>query len=176
MAALAEVFAKQLSPALIELYWDALKPLAIEQFQAGAKSWIRHGKHFPKPADVLERFQQMEQAAPKPPPELPPPDPKWLRYVNGLFMRYLEQRRMQDLFRGDINLAERRQACRELAEFFEAIEAENDPEATEAELKIRFDRCMGRISDVSQDDAWLPIEIERQKRQDEERKRAERAA
>lgn len=171
MAALAEVFAKQLSPALIEIYWDALKPLAIEQFQQGAKSWIRHGKRFPKPSELLERFDQMEKAKPNPPPELPPPDPKWLRNVNSLFLQYLNRRRMEDIFRGDINLKERRKACLELAEFFEAMEAESDPEATEAELQLRFDRCMSRIRDTSQDEAWLPIEIARQERENEARRK-----
>lgn len=172
MAALAEVFAKQLSPALIEIYWDALKPLAIEQFQAGAKSWIRNGKHFPKPAELLERFAEMDRVASKGAVPLPPADAKWLRYVNGLFLRYLMRRRLDQEFRGDINIAGRRVRCLELAAWFEGMEAEGDPEATEAELKKRFDAMMAGTPDTSEDDAWLPIELERQKRQDQERQRA----
>ncbi len=53
MASLAEVFAKQLSPQLVDLYWDALGKITIEQFQASAKAWIKTGKNFPKPGDLL---------------------------------------------------------------------------------------------------------------------------
>ena len=74
-------------------------------------------------------------------------DSKWLRYVNGLFLKYLMQRRVDEGFKGDISLCERRAECLNLATFFDQMEAENDPEATEAELKIRFDRTMARISD-----------------------------
>lgn len=170
MAALAEVFAKQLSPALIEIYWDALHHIPIEQFQQGAKSWIRHCKHFPKPADILDRFREMEQAKPKPIDlQLPDLEPKWLRFTNALFLQYLTRRRGEDEFRGDINLRARRSACHELAEFFAGIEAEHDPSATEAELTTRFESIMASIPDLSNDDAWLPIELARQKLEDVER-------
>lgn len=148
MGALAEVFAKQLSPPLIELYWDALKTLTIEQFQQGAKSWIRHGKHFPKPTEILERFRDMEQAASKPAPPPLPDYPKWLGFVNGLFLRYLLRRRVDEGFTGDIDIRARRMECLKLADFFEALEAEHDPEATEAELKKRFDLAMLRVPDA----------------------------
>jgi hypothetical protein len=148
MAALAEVFGKQLSGPLADLYWDALKDLAIEQFEAGAKSWIRNGKHFPKPAEILERFQEMTMTQSKPLPELPPRDGKWLGLVNGLFLRYLMRRRAEEGFTGNINLFTRRATCLDLVKFFEAIEAEGDAEATEPQLKIRFERAMARIPDL----------------------------
>lgn len=175
MAKLSVAFGKELSPALTDIYWEALKSLAIEQFQEGANSWIRTHKFFPKAAEILERFKQLDEAKLQGVTvQLPPLEGKWLRLVNGLFLQYLQKRRFEDGFRGDVNIPSRRNACRDLAEFFEGLEAENDPEATEVELAIRFDRCMARIPDLSQDDAWLPIELERQRLQDEERKRASR--
>lgn len=142
MASLAEVFGRQLSPQLADLYWDAMKPLAIEQLQASARSWIQHGNHFPKPADLLDRQKEMQQSAHKPPPELPPADRKWLGHVNGMFLRYLSKRRLVDGYAGDLNILARRKECLSLAAFFEGLEAEGDPEATEAEMQVRFDKAM----------------------------------
>lgn len=150
MAALAEVFAKQLSQPLTDLYWDALKAWQIEEFQDAAKSWIRIGKHFPKPAELLERQKEMEAAAPKPEFNLPPADRKWLALVNGMFIKYLLKRRFEESYKGDINLLARRAECLSLVSFFEDLEAEGDEEATEAQMKIRFDRAMERIQDAPQ--------------------------
>lgn len=146
MAALAEVFAKQLSPPLTDLYWEACKGMAIEQFQEGAKSWIKIGKHFPKPADLIERFKEMSAAAPKPFEPLPPLDAKWLRLVNGLFLKYITRRRLDEKFTGDINIAERREQCIRLAKFFEGLEAEGDEEATEVHIKIKFHSLMTKVA------------------------------
>lgn len=148
MAKLSIAYGKELSPALIDIYWEALKPLAIEQLQRGADSWIRHHKFFPKASEILDRFKEMEQAASKPAPELPPADAKWLRHVNSLFLRYLMRRRIDDVFQGDIDLLVRREKCIELAQWFEGMESEGDPEATEAELKKRFEAAMARIPDA----------------------------
>lgn len=76
---------------------------------------------------------------------------KWLGYVNGMVLRYLMRRRLTENFKGDLNIAGRRAECLRLVEIFEGFEAEHDPEATEAEMKIRFDRAMDRVSDVSED-------------------------
>jgi hypothetical protein len=180
MAALSVTFGKELSPQLAEIYWDALKPMAIEQVQEAAKSWIRHGKHFPKPADLGERSKEMQHSAPKQFDALPPRDGKWMGLVNAMFMQYLSTRRLAELFRGDLNLKARRAECINLAEFFENLDKEGDEEATEPQLKLRFDRAMARIADLSQDEAWLAIELERQRREDEAneavRKRTREAA
>jgi hypothetical protein len=169
---LAEVFAKQLSPQLAELYWDALKPLALEQLEAAAKSWIRHGRHFPKPGDLLDRFREMAQAAPQGAPELPSPSEEWVGKVNALFYGYLTKRRAIDGFRGDIDVAERRRACRDLADFYEQMKREDFLDVkTEAELPERFARAMAQIPDRSQDEFWLHAELERQKAEDREKTR-----
>lgn len=176
MAALSVTFGKELSQPLTDIYWDALKPMAIEQFQEGAKSWIRHGKHFPKPAELLDRLAELTQAKPKEFRPLPPADRKWLAMVNAMFLQYLKKRRLEDNFVGNINLSFRREACLSLVEFFEGIAGEGDEEATEAQLQVRFDRAMARIPDVSNDIAWLAIEVERQKLEDAATERARKAA
>lgn len=58
MAALAEVYGKELSPALIELYWNALQAVPIMEFQKAAAKWIETEKHFPKPAELSEKYRQ----------------------------------------------------------------------------------------------------------------------
>lgn len=176
MASLSVTFGKELSQPLTEIYWDALKPMAIEQFEQAAKSCIRNHKHFPKPAELLDRLKDMSAAAPKAFAPLPPRDRKWLALVNAMFLQYLQKRRLKDNFIGNINLPFRREACLSLVNFFEGLEGEGDSEATEAQLQIRFDKAMARIADVSQDAAWLAIELERQKLEDGAKDRVARAA
>lgn len=174
MATLSVTFGKELSPQIIDIYWDALKPLAIEQFQYAARSCIRHAKHFPKPAEILERYRDSMQAAPKPSHELPTRDRKWLALVNAMFLQYLKKRRLDQVFRGDIDLPKRRAECLSLVIFAETFEVEFPEEATEAHIQAIFDKTMLRIPDVSTEEAWLPIELDRQRRQDGERDRAAR--
>lgn len=168
------MFAKQLSPALTDIYWEAFKYLAIEQFQEAAKSWIRHGKHFPKPADLSERFEQLTQAKPRPAPELPPPGPKWHRMVDSMFLKYLSQHRTLERFRGDINLAQRRAECLRLGVLFQAEEESGDASlATEEHLREQFNSAMRSVQDLTTDETWLPIELERQRQQDAQKERHE---
>lgn len=175
MAALSVTFGKELSQPLTDIYWDALKPMAVEQFQEAAKSCIRHAKHFPKPAELLERFKDMTAAKAKEFAPLPPKDRKWLALVNAMFLQYLHKRRLEDRFVGDVNISARRRECLSLVDFFESIEREGDEEATEIELRIRFDRAMDRIRDLSKDNAWLAVEIERQMAEDKAKEEAKKA-
>lgn len=158
MATLSVTYGKELSPQITDIYWDALKPLAIEQFQEGAKSWIRHGKHFPKPADLLERWEQMQQAASKPFTPLPPADRKWLAAVNSLFLKYLMKRRLEEDFIGHINIVARRKECLSLVEWMEVSEAEG--EASEEQLKVLFDKAMARVPDKTLTKDWLTAQRE----------------
>jgi hypothetical protein len=145
MASLAEVFGKQLSPQLTELYWEALKSLAIEEFQLGAKSWIKHGKHFPKPGELLDRFREMTAAAPK--VAYTPSEQSWgMILVNHLFFGYLARRRMTENFRGDIRLEARRARCRDLAGFLDQSKAE-DLKPSLDEIKRMFEDAMAREED-----------------------------
>jgi hypothetical protein len=148
MAALAEVFSKQLSPPLTDLYWEALKSMTVEQFQEGAKSWIKIGKHFPKPAEILERFRELDDMVTSVAPAgLPPLEGKWLRLVNGLFLQYLGQRRLKDNFKGDLDIASRRRECLVLASAFESEESDGSGLATVDHLREQFAQAMRRIPD-----------------------------
>lgn len=175
MAALSVTFGKELSQPLTDIYWDALKPMAIEQFEQAAKSCIRNHKHFPKPAELLDRLKDMTAAAPKEFIPLPPRDRKWLALVNSMFLKYLQKRRLKDNFVGNINLPFRREECLSLVDLFEGIEGEGDDEATEKQLQVRFDRAMERIPDISQDAAWLDVELERQRLEDRAKEQRTRA-
>jgi hypothetical protein len=99
------------------------------------------------------------------------PAPQWSYWhlrVDSLFFRYLARRRGIELFKGNINIGERREACRKLWEFFDDHEREFGREATIAEdLQGRFDQAMAAVEDISQDDAWLAAELHRQKLEDQ---------
>lgn len=164
MATLAVTYGKDISGPLTDVYWEALKPLYIEQLERTAKTCIRHHKHFPRPADLFGLAKEEIAVAPKPHIENLPETAKWLGLVNGLFLRYLLRRRVDEKFEGDANLEERRAECLMLACFFEELERDQDPEATPAELKVRFDRAMARVKDVSEDRSWLDAQLEFQKR------------
>ena len=146
MASLGEVYGREISKPLASLYWDALKDLPIEEVQVSAKLWIKNGKRFPRPAELRERLKESVAAEPKPWIS-PPPMPKWLGLVNVLFLRYLAKRRLEEDFKGDIRIEERRRHCLDLVQFFEGLEAEKDPEATPVEFRRRFHARMAGIAD-----------------------------
>lgn len=137
-----------------EAYWKGLSKMSLSSFmrcvefaigEDGPEKlpnthaiWkIHHGLRAKGP-------DQIAAAALPPMPE----QGKWLMRVNGMFLQYLKRRRLQDDFKGDINLLPRRAKCLELVTWFEGIEAENDPEATEPEMQKRFDAMMARIPDA----------------------------
>ena len=83
-------------------------------------------------------------------PSMPAPaENKWLRHVNGLFLKYLARRRLTQAFKGDLNIGMRRSECLSLAKFFEGLEMEGDSEATVVELRSKFYRSMDRIQDAA---------------------------
>jgi len=51
---LSEVFDKQLSPAAIVLYFDAMMDLSLDAVTAATKRYILNGKFFPKIAEIRE--------------------------------------------------------------------------------------------------------------------------
>lgn len=171
---LTVTYGKELSPALTDIYWESLKSLAIEQLEQSAKSCIRNCKHFPKPAELLERWQQMNQVESKPFQPLPPADRKWLALVNGMFLQYLRKRRIDDGFMGDVNVAGRRRECLSLVAWMEGLEADGEVEATENQLRILFDKAMARVHDKTQAKDWLAAQLEFQRQQDRENDKRQR--
>lgn len=64
MAALSEIFGKELSALLNSLYWKTLEPFTDFECEQAFKELIFSAKFFPKPADFLEilRGKQEDQA------------------------------------------------------------------------------------------------------------------
>lgn len=135
-----------------EAYWKGLSKMALPSFARCVEFAISEDgpEKLPNTHGIWKIHRDLRaSAAPQPTKaiDLVPPQGKWLRWVNGLFLKYLERRRLTENFKGDINLAERRAECLKLAEFFEAIEADHDPEATEPEMANRFHAAMARVKD-----------------------------
>lgn len=60
----AEAFGKELSAAIFEIYWEALRDLSWEAYRWAIATHIRDGKHFPRPAELRilsEQFFVSEQ-------------------------------------------------------------------------------------------------------------------
>lgn len=54
MAALAEVFSKEISPQLSAIYFQALSGLSVDQVKAAVRRAVSECKFFPKPAELIE--------------------------------------------------------------------------------------------------------------------------
>ena len=52
MAALGEVFGKELTSANLELYWELLEDVTIEVVEQNAYKHMRHAIFFPKPIEL----------------------------------------------------------------------------------------------------------------------------
>jgi hypothetical protein len=58
MAGLGELFNKEISPSLMELYWQILDNLTDTQFEKACQEAARKRRFFPKPAELLELIEQ----------------------------------------------------------------------------------------------------------------------
>jgi uracil phosphoribosyltransferase len=54
MATLGELFGKEISQELAQIYWDVLKPYSNEQFTRAVEIHCRTGKFFPRPAELID--------------------------------------------------------------------------------------------------------------------------
>jgi hypothetical protein len=134
-----------------DAYWKGLEKMSVSAFARCVEFAISEGgpEKIPNTHGIWKIYRSLRaSAAPPPVVEAVPDQSKWLLWVNGMFLKYLLQRRLTENFKGDINLGARRVECLKLVAFFEAIEAERDPEATEAELRKRFLSSMARIPDA----------------------------
>lgn len=71
---------------------------------------------------------------------------KPLQLVNGLLLRYLVRRRLDEMYQGSLQIVERRQECMQLVKW---LTEWNPYELTTefVELKRLFDEAMARIPD-----------------------------
>ena len=130
LASLGEVYSKQISPQLASLFWEALKDLPIEAVDQGARSWIKHGKNFPRPANLRDMVTQLSQAAPKAlvdQRQAEEPQDHLLFFANRLFLKYAGARLGMQA-----ELAPARNALRDLVDEFCGYIREGDELATPA--------------------------------------------
>jgi hypothetical protein len=127
-----------------------LSNLAYDSFDFAVKWHINNAEHFPKPAE----FRSALQFKPKPAavPQLQQQDyPKWMELVNNLFFVWLAKevnsgnRVSNGVTIPELEMHERRAACCRLAEDFEAMEREGDPQANREWLQEAFKTQMGLI-------------------------------
>jgi len=63
IAGIGEVYSKQVSKAMMTIYFDALKGFDIDQVKLGFNQHVidpKHGSFFPKPADIIRQLQTKE--------------------------------------------------------------------------------------------------------------------
>ncbi len=146
MAAMAEVFGKEVSAQLVTLYWDAFRQTCIEQFEGAAKIAISTMRFFPKPGDLRKLIDESNatNATHKAPPELPQMGTWGQRIVDAMLLKWLERRRIEDKFQGDLNVVARRDECRRLSADLDEMLAEDlKPEL--GEIREMFRRSMARV-------------------------------
>jgi hypothetical protein len=60
LAGTAEIYAKSLSKALSELYWELLKPYSLRALEIALRAHLLNpegGQFFPKPADLIRHLE-----------------------------------------------------------------------------------------------------------------------
>jgi hypothetical protein len=164
LASFGEVYGKPISPQLASLWWESLKDLPIELVEAGAKSWIRHGKQFPRPAQVREMVKETERATPEHssnPRQTQEPDDHLLFFANRMFLKHLFSRnglRSAAKFSPGVGPAHveasseflaARQVVRDLVEEFSGYIREGDDLATPAAFIDLFARQLNRVSPIA---------------------------
>lgn len=54
MNGMAAVFATELTTPLVKIYWDVLKEYSLSEITTACNIYIRKGKFFPKPAEIID--------------------------------------------------------------------------------------------------------------------------
>lgn len=60
LMAAGELYDKNVSPALLDMYWQSLKPITLQEFIFGMNTHAadpKHGSFWPKPADIMRGIQ-----------------------------------------------------------------------------------------------------------------------
>lgn len=158
-----------------EGYWKGLAKMSLIQFTRVVEHCLSEEgpDKFPTVPAIWKLWRAISAKARQgsmPPPRAPEPQSQGLRLINGLFLKYLARRRLAQEFKGDISIRARRTICLDLAQWLDGAIAEQMA-PSDSELATIFDKAMDRIPDLSQDLSWLPIELLRQ-RQEDQAKRA----
>ena len=135
-----------------EAYWTAFSKLSLIEFARCVEFAL--GESGPEKLPTVRgiwdiRRQLKTRLSQRDPEKLLPDQPKWLKLINSMFLKYLSKRRFDEMYIGDINIEDRRRECLSLVEFFEGLEAEGDEEATELQMQVRFGSGDGtRVQDI----------------------------
>lgn len=64
LAGVCEIYSKRISPQLIQMYWQSLKPVTIDQFDSAVQKHMldpKNGRFFPIPADIMRNIDGQQQ-------------------------------------------------------------------------------------------------------------------
>ena len=114
-----------------EAFWKALTKMSIIQFSRVIDFCLSEDgpEKIPTAPAVWKLWRTVKDKARAQGPKAPiidvPAPSKGLSLVNGLFLKYLARRRLKEEFKGDLHVAERRAACRSLAEWYDGCALED---------------------------------------------------
>jgi hypothetical protein len=132
-------------------FWTAFKVLSLLEFSRMVDQALSENGLKGKP-DVPAMWALRASMKARPVPGQPPPpatiEPSFgVKLVDSMFMTYVYQRKFVEQFKGDINMAARRQKCRELAGWIDGMKAE-DMLPTLPECMTAFGNAMKSVADV----------------------------
>jgi hypothetical protein len=137
-------------PERLDGYWKGLAKMSLiqfgrlQEFLLSADSPVSKLPPVPELWKIWRQFQSKSRAQVQTPNPIAPPDSKWLKKVNGQFVRYMRWRRQT--YKGDILIVERREKCRELATYLEMMAADRMP-VSDGEVARMFFAHMSQIVD-----------------------------
>jgi hypothetical protein len=142
-------FNMPISETRIEAYWQGLAKMSLGQFSAAVDYAL--GEQGPEriPASPALWKYAKEARARAPAPYVPTQiehQEKSLMVVNGLFLRYLMQRRLTENFKGDVDIDGRRKACLDLAAWLSDWTPEEMTQHRK-EVERMFGTAMAKIPD-----------------------------
>lgn len=134
-----------------EAYWKGLSKMSLSSFARCVEFALsENGPEKIPNVHGVWKIHREQRASGAPQPPVRPAEPeqsRWLRLVNGLFLKYLLRRRLTDGFKGDVLVLERRAECLKLVKLFEEEAASPDPSLATAEnLRVYFNTAMAQIA------------------------------
>jgi hypothetical protein len=143
-------FNMPVSAARTTAYWEGLGKMSLGQFARCVEQCLGENgpERIPSVPALWKIAKGMRAEVPKPPSEPLPTQDRPLLLVNGLFLKYLARRRLQEGFRGFLDIPLRRRACLNLVEWISAWDREElDSQFTEIERL--FNNAMAEIQEAA---------------------------
>jgi hypothetical protein len=161
-----------------EAFWKGLQKMSLIQFGRVVEHCLSEEgpDKIPNVPGIWKLWRSLAAAArtrSMPLPQPPEEQSEGLKLVSGMFLKYLNRRRVLEGFKGNIDVPKRRAACLSMVPWLDQAIAE-DLRPSREELQRMFDAEMTKIPDLSSTIEWLEPELARQRREDQERIRRER--